>query len=92
MNDGRIAPGYAGPATGEKTAMTAITPPVMQPLVRKAAVLAINGMYEPGQYVRSADLRAGKLHDDGQGGAWFYAETDEPATGTERVRVTIAPA
>jgi hypothetical protein len=63
----------------------------MSPLVRKAAGLMMDGLYEPGQYVRSAHLRAGELHDDGQGGAWFCAETDENSTDAERVRVTVTP-
>jgi hypothetical protein len=61
-------------------------------LVQKVAGLAMNGMYEPGQYVKSAHMRAGALHEDGTGGTWFYAETDEDNTGVERVRVTITPA
>jgi hypothetical protein len=61
-------------------------------LVGKVAGLMMNGLYEPGQYVKSAHMRAGYLHEDGQGGAWFYAETDEENTGVERVRVTITPA
>jgi hypothetical protein len=107
VND-KTAPGYAGPTgrelPGEHWNARAIRelaeaapeataePPAMNELVRKAADLMMGGLYEPGQYVKSAHMRAGCLNEDGEGGAWFYAETDEENTDVERVRVTITPA
>lgn len=64
----------------------------MNETVECVAKLAMNGLYEPGQYVQSAGLAAGELHDDGQGGAWFWAWTTENNTDRERVRVSVTPA
>jgi hypothetical protein len=61
-------------------------------LVDRIANLAMNGIYEPGQYTRRGGLSAGLLHDDGQGGAWFYVETTQNNTERERVRITVTPA
>jgi hypothetical protein len=88
MNISRYRP--VMPPHGSSPEATAA--PAMNELVRKTAGLMMGGLYEPGQYVKSAHMRAGYLNEDGEGGAWFYAETDEENTGVERVRVTITPA
>jgi hypothetical protein len=64
----------------------------MNETIARIAGLMMDGVYEPGQYVRSAHLSAGQLHDDGQGGAWFCVETTENNTDRERFRVTVTPA
>ena len=81
-----------GKLTGTATAAgpREVTPP--SDLVDRIANLAMNGVYEPGQYTRRGGLSAGLLHNDGQGGAWFYIETTQNNTERERVRVTVTPA
>jgi hypothetical protein len=64
----------------------------MNETIARIAELAANGMYEPGQYAPRGGLSAGALHDDGQGGAWFYVETTVPNTDRERFRVIVTPA
>ncbi len=67
-------------------------PPAAVPLITRVAGLAASGMYEPGQYARQGGLSAGELHQDGDGGVWFYVETTVPNTDVERVRVAVSPA
>ena len=61
----------------------------MDELTEQVARLAMNGMYEPGQYVPGAHLDTGSLTEDGSGAVSFTVWTTTPNTDRERLTVTV---
>lgn len=61
-------------------------------LTQRVAARASEGIYEPGQYCRKDDMRAGPVTTAEDGSVSFDVTTCAPNTDAERVTVTIRPA